>query len=173
MAKRTEADLRKAKASATAAVVDQQRKLGVPVPGGRAVDEFVEPIVAKMAREELRTATPEAAPREHSDEVESQYVGTYDWNLKDDTWKAADPGSYIPSDIDRMHRIVQQLMKLPAWKAELMKARSVCDKHYFGGVKPGCKLCVRREEAVKQVLLKAYQQFGNPWRGREKRIVIT
>jgi hypothetical protein len=171
--RRTEAELRTAKDSARRAVIHQQRVLGVPVLGGRAVDEFVAPIVDKMARETLREEAPARAPRERSDEVQSEYVGTYDWNLRDDTWKAVDPASHIPNNVDRMHRIIQQLMKLPEWKAELMQARRVCDVHFFGGLKPGCQLCVRRESAVEAVLLKAYQRFGNPWKGRDKRILIT
>lgn len=176
MAKRTEAELRRAKAGAVAAVVEQQRKLGVPLPGGRAVDEFVDPIIAKMAREEVKPpedASPEIhRPRPDEDGVISQQVGVYDWNLKNDTWTAA-PGSYIPNDVDRMHQIVRQLMKLPEWKAQLLKARSVCKRHVFGGPKASCVKCERREQAVTDVLLRAYQRFGNPWKGREKRIVVS
>lgn len=172
MAKRTEAELRRAKAGATAAVVEQQRKLGVPSPGGKAVDDFVEPILAKMAREEIAPATPVDVARDRDPEITEEHMGVYEWNLKDDTWKA-DPGSYIPNAVDRMHRITQQLMKLPEWKAALMKARKTCDKHFFGGAKPGCIPCERREAAILAVLTKAYQRFGNPWKGRDKRIVIT
>lgn len=174
MAKYTEEELRKAKAGATEAVVDQQRKLGVPNPGGRNVDEFVRPIIEKMARQEKQPDAPvEDEPEVLSAPVglDKEHVGTYDWNLRNDTYKAA-PGSWQPTKRDRLHAIVARLLQHPDFKHLILAARGICDKHVIGHPVNGCTLCERRESALNEIMGKAFKRFGNPMQRRDPRIIV-
>lgn len=171
MAKKyNEQDLRQAKDRARKAVVDQQAALGVPVPGGRAVDEFVDPIIAKMEREEVRERAPESAP-ERDPEVTEEHVGTYDWDLRKDVLTAHD-GSWTPGKTDRLHMIMQKLLQLPDWKIKILAARDLCKHHQLGGVFRGCANCSMRERRLEEILFDAYKKYGNPFQRKDPRIVV-
>ena len=171
MAKKySEQALRQAKDAARKAVTKQQADLGVPVPGGRAVDEFVDPIIAKMEREGEREKAPAPAP-ERDPEVTEEHVGSYDWDLRKDTITPHD-GAWTPGRTDRLHMIMQKLLQLPDWKIKVLAARDLCKHHQMGGPFKGCANCSMRERRLEEILFDAFQKYGNPMKRKDKRIVV-
>ena len=159
MGKYTEKDLRRAKASALQAVTDQQRRLGVPDPGGRVVEEFVDPIIAKMDREGPGEPRVTAAPeRQRPDDVFVEQIGVYDWNLRTDE-VVVHEGSYQPGHVDLMHAVFQKLMRHPSWRDKVVAAREQCKRHLIGGQLPGCASCARRERHLRDIWEAARKVF--------------
>lgn len=184
MPKLDEATLRRVKGNLRAVVSEQQRKLGVPDPGGREVDEFIEPTLCKLALEDQASPPSPVAPladpaagyrpspleqAEHEGmTVFREYAGTYDWDLK--TGRMAVRDEAMPPE-SRLRAIVQKLMQLPEWAAQFKGLSNLCGKH---ALRPAlhCVACERRAAKLQDLLLRAYRKFGDPRKPREAKVIV-
>ena len=160
MSKPTEADLRRAKDNAHRVVTEQQRQLGVPNPGGRVVEDFVNPILEKLAKgtDPAPVTEPEpAAPQAHGDDIQTAVVGEYDWDLATDKVTGR-PGSWAPSPEDRLREFIRFLFAQPEAGNQLRATVSICSKHH--SMKKGCAYCERREERFRHVVRQCAVKYG-------------
>jgi hypothetical protein len=160
MSKPTEADLRRAKDNLQRVVTDQQRDLGVPNPGGRVVDEFIGPILEKVARTDAATSTGnEGEPngREPLEGVTVTELGSYDWNLRTDEIVAR-PGSYLPTAEDRLRLFVRFLLYKPEVNAAMLRIGRMCEKHTR--MRQDCTKCERRETKLRELMRRCAAKYG-------------
>lgn len=165
MSKPTEDDLRRAKDNLRSVVSDQQRKLGVPDPGGREVDAFIAPILEKVARTEHVSDEEKTLPQPARDPLEgvtAVELGSYDWNLTTNEF-AARPGSYVPTPEDRLRVFIRFLLYQPEVNAAMLRVGRICDRHTK--LRAGCFLCERREVQFRELLRRCAVKYQY---GRQK-----
>ncbi len=160
MTKPTEDDLRRAKDNLERVVTDQQRALGVPDPGGRAVGEFIGPILEKVARGPAERKTETVKP-EPLDGVNVTELGSYDWNLRTNEFTAR-PGSYLPTPEDRVRAFIRFLLYIPDVNAHMLRIGRMCSKHT--NLTRHCAKCERREEKYRQFMRQCAvkYEYGKP-----------
>lgn len=155
-----ESDLRRAKDNLHRVVTDQQRKLGVPDPGGHVVDAFVNPILEKVARQESKDPAP-AREKPNLEDVEVTEIGTYDWHLNTGELRAH-PGAWTPQRAqtpkERLQSFVRFLMSKPDVAPSLIAIGRMCSKHTL--FRKHCTPCERREAKFAQVLRQCAVKFG-------------
>jgi len=157
VSKPSEDDLRRAKENLQRVVSDQQRVLGVPDPGGRKVDEFIAPILEKVARGGSERESPAPVEHEPDPDISVTELGTYEWDLQTNKF-AALPGSYLPSPEDRIRTFIRFLLMQPDTNALFLKIGRMCSKHTT--LKPRCTKCERREEKFRQVVRQCAVKYG-------------
>lgn len=161
--------MRAAKESATRAVVEQQRALGVPDPGGAAVEKFIAPILAKIdctpTDESERDATSKSKEELLAElsEVERQEVGTYDVDPKTATL-IPQAGAWTPPTWDQLPRKEQDRIKIarllehPKWQPQFLAAARICGRH--NTLWRHCFDCGTRERKYIEIYERANREYN-------------
>lgn len=151
-------------------VTEQQRKLGVPDPGGIEVEQFIAPILQKI------DARPGSSSREPSpiiagddveemravEGVEKSWAGDYEWDLSTDSWRPSD-GSWSPTPFEKLsidekfRRVIRALIKIPKWQQAFLGVGRLCLKHT--GNHRDCVACQRREQRMWDLLAMAFNEY--------------
>jgi hypothetical protein len=165
----TEEQLRHAKADLLERVSDQQRVLGVPDPGGKVVEDFVTPIIERVARgPQTREPAPKQEPQ-RDPELTYEHMGDYQWRQGDLAPTPIGTPKWTATPEDRLRSFIRYLFRHPAEGAELKRITKMCEKHT--NPKVGCNQCQTREDLFKKNLRRCAVKYGygtpvnhNPWR---------
>lgn len=199
-------DLREARDSLVADIADHARKTGVTLPSVQGIRDFVDPIMRKVEVDSHDEAPAEPAPSptegtrerkggewfgeaEHSTrvgestkvngealggevELRGEEIGVVKINKATGAVSTNIPMT-APSPLEM---ILNRLVQLPAWHAEIKQALALCSYHMNPpkeGGKITCWLCERREAKLLELLDKARREYGDERKKREKKIVVS
>lgn len=159
MSQPTEEDLRRAKDNLLGVVSQQQRELGVPDPGGRVVEKFVEPILEKVARgPQAKAKIDEREDKLPDAEVTYEHLGDYEWHAGETQARPVPGREWKASPEDRLRNFIRFLFRQPEPGAELRKVGKMCERHT--SIRKGCEPCAKREERFKTSLRRFAVQYG-------------